>query len=168
MATTIRLPLDLRNPQINANQGNSFTNVLGLTAYEASIWEFLKDVDGKIFGFVPIPANMAATPNAAIILSLAANATSGVTRFSVATARVADGATFNVSSITSETAIDTTVPGTAYFRKDVTFPASGNLAVTPVANDIFVVQIYHEGAHANDTLAVDTYLFNAYLRIDIA
>jgi hypothetical protein len=56
------------------------------------------------------------------------------------------------------TAQDVTVPGTALVRKDVTFSVSGL-----VGGDVLVLAIAHDGAHANDTLAVNTLLYGAWL-----
>lgn len=158
---TIRIPIQLRTPQQSANLGNSFFNVNALTAYDAGNFEFTKDVNGKVFGLVRIPKNMNATPTAKIILTYMANATTGVTRLSVASGDIADGESMNPASLTVETAVDSTVPATAYLRKDVSF----TLTDTPVADDLKIVQIYHEGAHANDTLAVNTILVDAVLEI---
>lgn len=156
---TIRIPIDLRNPRVSSLAGNSFFTVTGLTAWDAGHWEFVKDVDGKIYGVVSIPNNLNATPNAKIILTIAANATSGVTRLSVATNPPADGESLDPASLTGETAQDITVPATARLRKDVTF----TLTNAPAPNDLLIVEIYHEGAHVNDTLAVNTELYNTVL-----
>ena len=69
------------------------------------------------------------------------------------------------STITSDTAQDITVPGTARLTKEVTFTV-GDLA-NIAANDLLIVEILHEGTHANDTLAVNTELLEAYLRVDL-
>ena len=53
---------------------------------------------------------------------------------------------------------DITVPATAYLRKDVTFALTGLAGA-----DLIAFYIKHEGAHANDTLAVNTWLFGAWL-----
>ena len=149
------LPIDLRNPQFASNAGNSFPNVVSLTAHESMHWEFVKDVDGKLFGVVRSPGTTAAK----IVLSTRYNATTGVARWSVAWASFADAASSNPASLTSLTSQDITVPGTARVRKDVTF----TLGSQPPAGDLIVVQIFHEGAHANDTVAVNSEIMGAYL-----
>lgn len=159
---TVRVPALLTNPQVASNAGNAFFSVLALSNYDAGHWEFVKDVDGKVFGYIGVPPNLAGTPNASLILVTAYNATSGVSRWSVSTKDPADGETVNVS-FTAETAQDITVPGTAYLRKDVTF----TLTNPPAANDLLVVQVFHEGAHANDTVAVNSLLFAAFLQCDV-
>jgi hypothetical protein len=165
---TVRVPISLRTPAMSSLQGNSTFTALALTALDIHVWSFVKDVDGKVWGVVPVPFNLAATPNAKLVLALAANATSGVTRFSVATARSADAASFNPASLTAETSQDITVPATAYLLKYVTFPSTGSLAVTPQAGDILIVQVFHEGTHANDTLAVNSLVMEAWLQCDTA
>jgi hypothetical protein len=164
MATTVYLPIDLRNPRVSSLAGNSYFTVTGLTDYDAGHWEFVKDVEGKIYGFVRVPNNVDATPAASIVLEIGANATTGVTRMQVGTNPPADGESFNPASLTDETAVDITVPATAYLRKQQAF----SLTNAPAADDILIVEIFHDGDHANDTLAVNTLLFDAALKIDIA
>lgn len=167
MATTVRVPIDLRAPRVSSLAGNAHWTVAALTAWDAGLWQFLKDVDGKAYGVVGVPKNLAVTPNGKIGVALAANATSGVTRWSVKTKAIADAESFNPASLTAETAQDVTVPATAYLRKDVTFPSAGSLGETLAADDLLVVEFFHEGAHANDTLAVNSLLLAAWLQCDI-
>lgn len=164
---TIRVPIRLMIPRSSSLGGNAFTSVIALTAYDAARWEFLKDVDGKIYGQCEVPNNLAATPNAKIGIAIAANAASGITRLKCSYKFVPDTASTNPASLTAEASQDITVPATARLRKDVTFPSAGNLTDTPVANDILVVEFFHEGAHANDNLAVNTELWAAWLQVDV-
>lgn len=164
---TVRLPIDLRNPRVSSLAGNAFFTVTGLTAGDFGYWQLGQDVDGKIYGVVPVPKNVAGTPNGKIILVISANATSGVSRLQVSTKAVADAESLNPASLTAETAQDITVPGTARLRKDVTFPSSGSLGETLAADDLLLVEVFHDGDHANDTLAVATELWAAYLQIDV-
>jgi hypothetical protein len=166
LAKTIQIPIDLRNPRAATLAGNAYFNVVGLTAWDAGHWGFLKDVDGKIYGVVRIPVDMAATPNAKIKLVIMANATSGVTRLSIGHKAVQSKATaesLNPASLTAIAAQDITVPGTAYLAQEVSFTVSETLA----DEDELIVEVYHEGAHANDTLAVSTLLVDAFLEIDV-
>lgn len=164
---TVRVPIDLRNPRVATLAGNAFWSVLGLTAWDAGRWEFVKDVEGRTYGVVPVPKNVAVTPAPKIVLSIAANATAGVTRLRVATKAIADAESLNPASLTAEPEQDITVPATARLRKDVTFPTTGNLSEAVAADDLIVVEIAHMGAHANDTLAVNTELYAAFLQVDI-
>jgi hypothetical protein len=151
-------PIQLLNPRASTLAGNSFFTVLALTDWDAGHWEFVKDVDGKIYGQVRVPPGYAS--GGVIRLAIAANATSGVTRLGVGTKAVADGESLN-PTLTDETKQDITVPGTAYLRKDVTFTLTETLA----ENDVLIVEIFHEGSHANDTLAVNTLLMGAWLEV---
>jgi hypothetical protein len=165
--TTIRIPIDLRNPRVATLGGNAFFTVGALTAWDAARWEFVKDVEGRIYGVVPVPKNVAGTPAGKIILDIAASATSEVTRLTVATKAVADAESLNPAALTAETAQDITTPGTARLRKTVTFPAAGSLTEALAADDLLIVEITHNGNHANDTLTVNTELYAAFLQVDI-
>lgn len=165
---TIRVPIDLRNPRVTSLAGNAFWTVEGLTAYDAGRWEFIKDEDGKVYGLVPVPKTLAGTPNGKIILVIAANATSGATRLQVSTKAIADAESLNPASLTAETAQNITVPGTAWLRKDVTFPTSGSLGETLAADDVLLVEVFHDGNDAGDTLTVATLLYAAFLQVDVA
>lgn len=167
MATTVRIPVDLRSPRVSTLAGNSFFIVRGLTAHDPGWWEFVQDVDGRIYGFVPVPANLAGTPNGRIVLLIHANATSGVTRLMVSVKAVADAESVNPASLTAEGTYDITVPGTAATHKQLLFPSSGALSETIAANDVLIVEIFHVGSHANDTLAANTRLTAAFLECDI-
>lgn len=165
MATSV-IPIDFRNPRITSLGGNCFWTVLGLTDHDLGLWEFVKDVDGKLYGTVKVPAAIAGSPNAKIKIVVIANATSGVTRLNVANKCVADDAeSLNPASLVDDTAQDITVPGTAYLGKKVTFTA-GDLSNIAAA-DIILVEVFHEGAHANDTLAVSTLLVEGWLEVDV-
>lgn len=155
---TITVPIALANPQASANQGNSFWTVLGLTDWDAGHWELVKDVDGKLYGSCRIPANYSS--GGTLKLAIAANATSGVTRLGVGTKAVADGESLN-PTLTDETKQDITVPGTAYLQKVVSFTLTETLA----AGDYLIVEVFHEGTHGNDTLAVNTLLMDAWLEV---
>jgi hypothetical protein len=148
-------PVQLLNP----SDSNAFWTVSAL-AGGASIghWEFVKDVLGTVYGQVLIPSGVT---SATLRLLLGANATSGVTRMQVYANAVANTEAFGGGSWSNGnplTAQDVTVPGTALVRKDVTFSVSGL-----VGGDVLVLAIAHDGAHANDTLAVNTLLYGAWL-----
>ncbi len=144
---------------LNSSDTNSFWTVTAIGGGAGfGHWELVKDVTGLIYGQVLVPAGVTAATARFVI---AANATSGVTRLSLfasATA-AAEGllpSTWNLGN--PLTAQDITVPGTAYLRKDVTFSLTGLAGA-----DLVTIALQHEGAHANDTLAVNTLLFGAWL-----
>lgn len=151
----LMVPVDLINPRISTLAGNAFADVIALTDHDMGLWRFVKDVEGRIYGRVRVPETRAA---ATIVLAIAVNATSGVSRWQVGYQRVADGASLNPAALTDLTAQDITVPATAYNRKDVTFALG---AVT--AGEVVLLELKHDGAHANDTVAQDTLLVGAWL-----
>lgn len=160
----VRVPIDLNVPNYTdaGVVGNSFFTPIALTDWTFGHWEFVKDASGKVYGTVLVPSQAPGTNNASIVLAIAANATSGVTRLQVATAAVADAESINPGSLTAETAQDVTVPGTAYLRKDVEF----DLTTDPVADDLLIVEVFHDGTDGGDTLAVNTLLIAAWLELD--
>lgn len=146
---------------------NVYPKALALTNTRELVWNFLKDVDGAVFGRVRLPNPLAGTPAIAVVIALAANATTGTTRMRVSTARYSDGQSID-PSLTAEADQDVGMPGSARFNKDVRFPAAGALNIgTPVADNFVVVRIMHVGSHANDTLAVDTELVRAWVLVDV-
>ncbi len=160
------IPIALDTPATSSTPGNSYWTVAPLTAWDAGHWEFVKDVNGRVYGMVRVPPSVAVVPNAAVVLSIASFAVTGVTRLQVSTAEVRDGDTtytYNQGLLTAETAQDVGIPAYGYMRKDVTFP----LTTVPTADVILLVAVDHLGAHANDTLAENTLVFNAYLKIDV-
>lgn len=150
---TVQIPIALRVPD---SSGNGYPLLYDASPNRHLVTAFLQDVAGYWYGHVRVPQDYSSTP--VIKLSIGANATSGVSRLAVSTYTVADAESYD-GTYTTETAQDITVPATAYLRKDVTFSltTSGGLA----AGDDLMVRCDHEGAHANDTLAVPTILFTA-------
>lgn len=153
---TVQVPIPLFAPD---SSGNGYPLLYDASPHRFLVPAFTKDVAGYWYGHVRVPQDYASTPQ--IVLSVAANATTGVTRLAVSTYTAADGESYG-GTYTTETAQDVTVPATAYLRKDVTFSltTSGGLA----AGDDLVVRVDHEGAHANDTLAVATILFSCVFK----
>lgn len=159
---TTRLPVHLTH----ANDGNSWWGVSSGTQFQWGHWNFLKDVAGYVWGHVVIPTNVAATANAKFRVELFSSATSGVTRLGIEWRTSADNETLNWGSRLGsvEGGQDITVPGTAYLRKTVTFTPTGD---TFAANDYCNFLLIHDGAHANDTLAVNTTVLGVWLEIDV-
>ena len=152
-------------PRTTTLAGNAFWTVSPLAEWDWGHWEFLRDVDGKIYCHTTIPETLATVPNPVIILRIAANATTGVTRLSIRSFVAGDGESLNPATTgwTAAPAQDITVPATARTLKDVTFTTLPTLA----ARKILVVEVFHEGAHANDTLAANTELFKVLLRVNL-
>lgn len=158
MTGATRIAVDLRAPDPG---GNCFPTVTALTAWNNYHWELVKDVTGYVDGIVKLPTNVTVAAQK-VVLELMANATSGVTRFYVQVAAVADGESMNPASLAVIQTIDTTVPGTARYRKKVSF-TDGTNTWTP--GDILIVRVVHDGAHTNDTLAVNTELLGAWVEL---
>lgn len=146
---TVDIPVAVKTPD---SSGNAYPTLVAGTVHQLLVPAFVKDVDGYWYGEFLVPQNYVS--GGQIILSLAANATTGVARVNVATTAVADAESLNPGSYTSETAVDVSMPATAYLRKDQEF----TLTPTLVAGDLVELRVAHEGAHANDTLAVDLLL----------
>lgn len=146
-------PIQLLNPF----DSNSFWLPSQQTAGMFGRWEFVKDLDGFIYGEVLVPSGVT---NATLRAAVAANATSGVTRLALYAQAWADAETmfgsWNIGNPVSSQ--DITVPGTAYTRKDVTWSLTGL-----TGGDLLFVAVQHNGTHANDTLAVNTLLYGAWL-----
>lgn len=151
MAATVQISIPLLGPD---SSGNGYAALVSTSNIRQVVAAFLKDVVGDWWGIVRVPQDYSSTGK--IILSLAANATSGVTTIGLATYVAADAVTYD-AALTAETDQDITVPATAYKRKDVTF----TLSTTPAGGSDILVRIRHNGTATNDTLAVDTLLFNA-------
>jgi alcohol dehydrogenase YqhD (iron-dependent ADH family) len=147
----VALPLNVPD-----GSGNAYASVVtgAGTNIRQLIPAFTKDVDGFWWGILRVPQDYASTPK--IILAIAANATTGVTSLIVSTKIIANAASYD-QALTAETVQDITVPATAWVRDDVTF----TLSTTPAAGSDMVFNIEHNGSRTQDTLAVDTLLFNA-------
>lgn len=152
-AATQPVPIELTNPDAS---GNGYAALVVGSNIRTLVAGFVKDVVGDWWGVVRVPGNYSSA--GAVVISIAANATSGVTTMGLASNPVTDAAGYDVA-LTAESDQDVTVPGTAYFRKDVTFTLTPTLA----AGDDLIVRIRHNGTAVNDTLAADTLMFDAVL-----
>jgi hypothetical protein len=153
-----QVPIQITAPSSN---GNAYPALIDFNPNRQIVPTFVKDVDGTWFGMCRVPQNYVS--GAKIVLSLCANATSGVTRITVGTAAPADAETYDVT-FADETAQDIAVSTTVYVRKDVVFPATGTLTTALAPGDDLVVRITHNGANAADTLNADTILVAAVLQ----
>lgn len=149
---TVQIPVPMITP---GSSGSAFPVLTAGTVHRLGpVPAYAIDVDSYWYGHVRVPQDYSSTP--AIILSLAANATTGVATVQVATAVPADGETYNPGSYTTETNVDVTMPGTAYLRKD----QSITLTSGPAAGDDLLVRVGHIGTATNDTLAATLLLVN--------
>ena len=152
--------INFKNPRTASLAGNSFANVIALTNIDLEVIEFVRDVQGRFYATAHIPSGYGTVATAKVIFDIIANATTGDTRLQVSTKEVAEGETVNVS-LTAITAQTVTVPGTAYLAKRVSF----TIATAPVADDLIVIEFFHDGTNAADTLAVNTQIVNAYVEL---
>lgn len=170
MADTTRIPIDFRSPAISHSAGNSFYNVTSLTTatpdFDIGHWEMIHtgDVDSYIYGVVSVPVTIGVTPAASIILSVAANATTGNVRTRVATLAVANGENLN-QALTAETEQTTTMPATAFELEEISY----TLTNAPAAEDIILVEFRREASDTvNDTMAANLLVIEGYLEIDLS
>ena len=150
-----RVPVLIDTPDATGSAYPTLSTSNGFSNIRRLVPAFAKDIDSAWEGVVQVPQGFAS--GGKIVLSIAANATTGVTRLIASTAPMADGEQLD-TAYTAETAQDITVPGTAKLRKDVTF----TLTSSPAVGDAMAVKVTHNGAHANDTLAVDTLLWQVH------
>ena len=169
MADTTRIPIDFTNPGVSANAGNAWFAPEAMSTptpdFDAGVWHMLEDVESRLYGFVTVPNTIGGTPAAKIILQFAANSTAGsaVSRIQVSTRAVADNEDLN-GSMTAETEVSVTMPTTAYRIEEY----SRDMTTDPAAKDLLMVEVFHDGDDAADTLAVPTLLVRGFLEIDLS
>jgi hypothetical protein len=152
--STVQIPVLLDSPDASGNAYCGFAGNFGFTLANAGrhvFPAFVKSLTGTWEGVIRVPQNYSS--GGAIVLSWAVNATTGNLRNGVGTFVVANGASYN-GTYTLETFVNTTVPGTALLRFDVTF----TLSTTPTAGADLFVQVQRNGSSGSDTLAVDAAL----------
>lgn len=114
------------------------------------------DDDGTSYWVVRVPENYSGTP--VVDLSYVANATTGAWRLVLSTAVPADGESMDVT-FSDETAVDTTVPGTAYQRDEISVSITGT---TPAVGDLLVLRVLRDADNAADDLAVDLHILGIW------
>lgn len=159
-----------RVPRSQSLAGNSFSGVIPLTNYDWEVWEFLPGVDGSVYFQIRVPDNVAASPNAKIVVSWAANNTTASKQVAwiVSDGKYAAGSAADIS-FSAETQQNIAVPTTAYQRVDTLFPASGNIATSLSAGDFLVIELKRKGSDgANDTLTtLNALVDSVYLVVDV-
>jgi hypothetical protein len=148
----VQIPIPLSTVD---SSGNAYAFQIATANIREVVAAFTHDVDGDWWGIVRVPQDYNGSPT--IILRVGANSTAGsVTSFFVST-KVRDTAATWDTALTDETVVDTTLSTTAYQPSDVSF----SLTTTPAAGKDLVVRIRHNGTRTQDTLAVDSLLFQA-------
>lgn len=170
MPTTVYLPIAIRGPGAAFGPGVGFLDEVGHSVIpNLDFWAWAGASDSSngaayLFGSVRIPHNLAATPNAVILLRMMAQENSNNYAVQIGEFRVPNGSSFN-GTFTTETQQTGTVPATATNRFDLTFPSSGTLAVTPQPDDELMIEIIF-GSTATLTEPLD--VIEAVLRLDLA
>lgn len=163
MAQTIRIPAAITGMPQASFQGLAYWDILSLTTIEAGIFTFVKNTEGKLYGQVTVPKNLSGTTGSLVLLLKWANVTASVaSRMSVKYKAVASGESGNPATLDSVTAQDVACPTTAYQHTEASFSLTG-LA----ADDVVYFELFHEGAHANDTVDHNTLLVDCYLQCDV-
>lgn len=152
---TVSVPVDLRNPTKSAG----FLPIV-FAGVTVGTWFYIKDVEARIAGLVNIPTSFS---EVAIKLAFrsAVDSTSGDVRFEVATLALGSGDDPD-GALTSEAAQTIAVDDNITIAR---FPTSGGLSSSPAAGDILIVDLFHDGDHAADTLAENLLLLSAWLEV---
>jgi hypothetical protein len=147
-------PVSLQAP--SAGAGWTIT-AIGTVAWLAPHWEFSDGTTSLVYGTVLVPTGVT---SATLRFSLAANATSGSVRVAGYAASAADGETLAPATwdILNGSLQTVAMPGTAWFRKDITFSLSGLSG-----GDLLPVALSRIGADGADDMAAALGLFGAWL-----
>lgn len=149
---THQMQIRLDTPDSSGNGYPALSTNNGFSSVRRVVPAFTKLVDGTWEGSIRIPQGYTSTP--VIICSFVANSTSGAIRVQVSTSVIAPSVSEDIA-YTAETATNTTVPGTAKQRFDITTP----LTTTLVAGSTLNVKVARIGSNIGDTLAVDALLW---------
>lgn len=149
------IPLDGADASGNAYLALSPSN--GFTNSRRVVPAFNALVVGTWDGSFIVPNNYGSAGT--VVLSFVANAVVGALRVRVSSAVVAAGVSED-TAYTNEAYVNTTVPGTALQRFDVSFV----LSTAPVAGSSLNIRVTRDGADAADTLGVSALLWNTAFR----
>lgn len=152
-----QVPLYISTPNQGSTAYPALSTNNGFSNFRNIVPSFQHGQDGTWNGSLLIPGNYSS--GATIVLPLVANANTGAVRMRVATAVVASGQSED-TTLTAEAYVNTTVPGTALRRFDVSFVLSTTLAPGASLN----VQVTRNGSSGSDTLAVDVLMWHAILQ----
>lgn len=170
MADTVRIPIDIKNPGITENVGESFATILLLTVpapdFDLGVWEMLDNTaDSALYGIVSVPPVIGGTPAAKIVILWASASTTGnnaylkVSTRHVADTEALDGAYTDVQGPTAHA--DSTTANA--INEDVF-----TLSTQPAASDFMLVEIFRNNLNVLDTLASSIFILEAYLEIDLS
>lgn len=171
---TLSIPINVSHPHVSLSNlvGNSFWTVRGssegFSTWDSGHWEFVRDVDSKIYGSILIPNNITTLPNVAVSMILAVNSATTLPSnsvMSVATAVISAAGSIT-PAFTAETSQMISFTSARY-RYNATFPSTGNLAKPVSANDLLLVEISHTGTSTSDNADSNTIMYSSYLRCDV-
>ncbi len=150
---TVQVPL---TPMVPDSTGSAYSTVVAGSNIRAIFQAFAHDVDAAWWFKLRVPEDYNSSP--AVIVRVGANSTAGqVTSIIVASIALSTAAGWDASALTAETVQDLTMSTTAYRPTDGTF----TLSTTPAAAGDMIFKITHNGTRSQDTLAVDTLLFQS-------
>ncbi len=150
---TVQVPL---TPMVPDATGNAYSTVIAGSNIRAQFPAFAHDVDAAWWFICRVPEDYNSSPN--VIVRVGANSTAGqVTSMIVASIVLDTAAGWDASALTAETVQDLTLPVVAYKPVDGTF----SLSTSPGTAKDMIFKITHNGTRSQDTLAVDTLLFQA-------
>lgn len=151
----IPVPVQLHTPRTSTLGGNAFWTAKALATWDSGHWEFVKDVEGRVYGQALLPWTFT---TATLTLRLTTDGITGVSRMR---AKVFDSPAKNPNDPatiwTDLGAVDVSMVGYWYIEARYT------ITPKPPGFSTLVFEIIHEGAHANDTLAANTWLVGAWL-----
>lgn len=149
------VPIDIRNPQQYANQGNTYFTTLSLSQWEAQVGAIISP--GTFYGTARIPGNLTPPANPQIYLEMMAGGAGNAT-IQVSAHKVANGASMN--------------PGAFSYSQSLTFTSTGSYVLnrtifqptwTLSSSDYVMFAISRTAA---GTLASNpVYLLSAYLQV---
>lgn len=151
---TKQVPILVEAPD---SSGNGFAQLVSTANIRQLVPAFTQAVVGDWWGVVRIPQDYSSS--GAVILSVAANATSGVAVIGLASKPIANSAVYD-AALTAESDQNITMPGTAYTRTDVTFTLTPTLA----AGSDLLIRMRLNGTSGSNTLAATLLMFNAVLQ----
>jgi hypothetical protein len=137
--------------------GNGFAQLVNTANIRQLVPAFTQALVGDWYGIIRVPQDYGSA--GAVVLAMAANATSGVAVIGLASKPVANTAVYD-AALTAESDQNITMPGTAYARKDVSFTLTPTLA----PGDDLIVRVRLNGTSGSNTLAATLLMFNAVLQ----
>jgi len=147
------IPVKIVSPRSRDLQGNSFFASAGFTNMDLGHWQFVQDVEGRIYGIARLSGSISS-----VNVRLSVTGDGGVARWAVNYLAAKDGTSMN-SALAATTPVDVSLTGGGvYLQKDALFAIAGLSTFTAL-----YLEIVHDGAHANDTCPGNSILLDASL-----